>query len=109
GTAESVVALSPQALQTLNQVLLEKEKAEKYLRDSGLNYTIIRPGGLKSEPATGKAILTENYRISGMIHRADVAQLVCDCFMSEKANGKTLSAVDPNQLFNTDTFDIFQP
>lgn len=109
GTAESVVALSPQALQTLSQVLLEKEKAEKHLRDSGLTYTIIRPGGLKSEPATGKAILTENYRISGMIHRADVAQLACDCLMSDKANHKTLSAVDPNQLFNIDTFDIFQP
>lgn len=109
GTAESVVALSPQALQTLGQVLLEKEKTEKYLRTSGLTYTIIRPGGLKSEPPTGRAVLTENHQISGMIHRADVAQLICDCLTSEKANYKTLSAVDPNQLFNTDTFNVFQP
>ncbi|GIL42292.1 hypothetical protein Vafri_311 [Volvox africanus] len=31
-------------------VLICKLKAEKYLRTSGLNYTIIRPGGLSNEP-----------------------------------------------------------
>ncbi|GIL89556.1 hypothetical protein Vretimale_1887 [Volvox reticuliferus] len=31
-------------------VLICKLKAEKYLRSSGLNYTIIRPGGLSNEP-----------------------------------------------------------
>src|SRR4028118_1148412 len=77
GSGESAVALPPQAMETLRPVLLEKEKAEQYLVESGLTYTVIRPGGLKSEPATGNGVLTENYTIAGTIHRADVAQLVC--------------------------------
>lgn len=99
GSGESVVALSPQALETLKPVLIEKEKAEQHLISSGLTYTIVRPGGLKSEPATGNAVLTEDPKVSGMIHRADVAQLVCQCLQSARANNKTLSAIDRQMLF----------
>ncbi|MGE5658950.1 MAG: SDR family oxidoreductase [Actinomycetota bacterium] len=107
GTGNSVVALSPQALETLGAVLKEKEKAENYLIESGLTYTIVRPGGLKSEPATGNGVLTEDERISGMIHRADVAQLVCQCLVSERVNHKILSAVDRNMLFGNGTVAEF--
>ena len=99
GSGESIVALSPQALETLRPVLIEKEKAEQHLIASGLNYTIVRPGGLKSEPATGNAVLTENPKVSGMIHRADVAHLVCQCLQSDRANHKILSAIDRQMLF----------
>jgi uncharacterized protein YbjT (DUF2867 family) len=99
GSGESVVALSPQALETLKPVLIEKEKAEQHLIASGLTYTIVRPGGLKSEPATGNAVLTEDSKVSGMIHRADVAQLVCQCLQSDRANHKILSAIDRQMLF----------
>ncbi|MFH7024535.1 MAG: SDR family oxidoreductase [Heteroscytonema crispum UTEX LB 1556] len=99
GSGNSVAALNPQTLEVLKPVLVEKEKAEQDLIASGLTYTIIRPGGLKSEPATGNAILTEDPRILGSIHRADVAQLVCQCLNSERANHKVLSAIDKNQLF----------
>ncbi|MDF0553172.1 SDR family oxidoreductase [Kamptonema sp. UHCC 0994] len=107
GSGNSVVALSPTALETLGPVLVEKEKAEKYLIESGLIYTIIRPGGLKSEPATGNGVLTEDYKISGMIHRADVAQLVGRCVVSDRTNNKVFSAVDRNQLFGNPTVDEF--
>ncbi|MBD2094953.1 SDR family oxidoreductase [Trichocoleus sp. FACHB-591] len=99
GSGESIVALSPQALETLRPVLIEKEKAEQHLIASGLNYTIVRPGGLKSEPATGNAVLTEDPKVSGMIHRADVAHLVCQCLQSDRANHKILSAIDRQMLF----------
>ncbi len=98
GTGNSAGALPPQALATLGPVLVEKDKAEQHLIASGLTYTIIRPGGLKSEPATGNGILTEDTRIVGTIHRADVAQLVCDCLNSPRSHNKTLSAVDKNML-----------
>lgn len=107
GSGNSVVALSPQALEVLGPVLVEKEKAEKHLIESGLIYTIIRPGGLKSEPATGNGVLSENYQVSGMIHRADVAQLVGRCVVSNLANNKIFSAVDKNMLFGNITVDEF--
>jgi uncharacterized protein YbjT (DUF2867 family) len=105
GSAESVVALPPQALETLKPVLLEKERAEKYLIESGLTYTIIRPGGLKSEPATGNGILTEDYRVAGTIHRADVAQLVYRCLLSDVANNKILAAIDKNMMYGAIDFE----
>jgi nucleoside-diphosphate-sugar epimerase len=99
GCGDSVGALPPQALETLKPVLVEKEKAEQYLINSGLNYTIIRPGGLKSEPATGNGILTTDTRIVGSIHRADVADLVCRCLSSTNANHQILSALDKNMIY----------
>ena len=107
GTGNSVGALSPQALAALESVLVEKDKAEQHLIASGLTYTIIRPGGLKSESATGNGILTEDTRIVGSINRADVAQLVCRCLNSDRANNKVLSAVDKNMLFSKTEFAEF--
>ncbi|NJK50752.1 SDR family oxidoreductase [Candidatus Gracilibacteria bacterium] len=108
GSGESVVALPPKALEALKPVLIEKEKAEQYLIASGLTYIIIRPGGLKSEPATGNGILSESYRVSGMIHRADVAQLTCKCLWSEKANCKILSAIDRNMMYGQEEVEELQ-
>jgi len=107
GSGNSVVALAPEVLLTLGTILKEKEKAEQHLVASGLIYTIIRPGGLKSEAATGNAVLTENPTVSGIIHRADVANLVCQCLNSEKVNNKVFSAIDRNMLFNPVEFEIF--
>lgn len=107
GTGNSVGALSPQVLAVLQNVLIDKDKAEQHLINSGLTYTIIRPGGLKSEPATGSAVLTEDISIVGSIHRADVAQLVVRALNSERANNKVLSAVDKNQLFAQADFAEF--
>lgn len=107
GSGNSVVALPPQALETLKSVLIEKEKAEQYLIESGLIYTIIRPGGLKSEPATGNGVLTEDPRVAGTIHRADVAQLVCRCLESDAANNKVLSALDRNMMYGQAEFEEF--
>ena len=107
GTGNSEIALSPQALETLKAVLIEKDKAEQHLISSGLTYTIVRPGGLKSEPATGKAVVTEDPKVAGMIHRPDVARLVCQCLASDRANNKVLAAVDREQLFGEIQFEEF--
>ncbi|MEH2243862.1 SDR family oxidoreductase [Nostoc sp.] len=107
GAGNSVVAASPQVLEVLGKVLAEKDKAEQHLIASGLTYTIIRPGGLKSEPATGNGVLTEDPQIIGSINRADVAQLVGRCLNSDRANNKILSAVDRNMLFGQREFTEF--
>lgn len=106
GSGNSAVALPPQALETLGAVLAEKEQAEQYLIASGLTYTIVRPGGLKSEPATGNAVLTPDPTIAGSIHRADVADLVCQCLQSDKANNQVLSAVDRQMTYGQQDFEI---
>jgi uncharacterized protein YbjT (DUF2867 family) len=106
GSGNSAAALQPQVLETLGPVLIEKEKAENHLIASGMIYTVIRPGGLKSEPATGNGVLTEDCRVAGTIHRADVAQLVCRCLVSDVANNKVLSAVDKQMVYGNPEFEV---
>jgi nucleoside-diphosphate-sugar epimerase len=107
GSGSSAIALPPQALQALSSALIDKDKAEQHLIASGLTYTIVRPGGLKSEPATGQGVLTEDYTIAGSIHRADVADLVCQCLYSERAHNKVLSAVDRTLVYEQRPFPEF--
>jgi nucleoside-diphosphate-sugar epimerase len=110
GSGNSAPALPSQALETLSAVLAEKEQAENHLIASGLTYTIIRPGGLTSEPPPrGGGILTENPLIAGTINRTDVAELTCRCLTSEKANNKVLSAVDRTAIYGTPEFEEFTP
>lgn len=106
GSGNTAAALPPQALETLRPVLIEKEKAENHLIASGMIYTVIRPGGLKSEPATGNGVLTEDFRVAGTIHRADVADLVCRCLVSDAANNKVLSAVDKQMVYGNLEYEV---
>eukprot|EP00879_Flechtneria_rotunda_P018227 GHRR01019122.1.p1 GENE.GHRR01019122.1~~GHRR01019122.1.p1 ORF type:complete len:321 (+),score=102.43 GHRR01019122.1:196-1158(+) len=55
-------------LQLFGGVLSHKLAAEKYLRKSGLQYTIVRPGGLSSEPpsAVGQLITSGEDSLFGL-------------------------------------------
>ena len=53
-----------------------------------MEFTIVRPGGLKSEPATGQGVLTEDASVCGAVHREDVAQLVVQALFSDAAANK---------------------
>jgi uncharacterized protein YbjT (DUF2867 family) len=98
GCGSSKDAAPEAVFETLKEVLLAKEKAEnlliKYYTNS--EWSIVRPGGLKSEAATGKAILTEDSTVIGTIHREDVADLVVQCMESENTIRKILTAIDPS-------------
>ncbi|GLB61994.1 SDR family oxidoreductase [Cytobacillus sp. NCCP-133] len=52
-----------------------KHYADRLLESSGLNYTIVRPGGLTDDPGTGKIQAADNLE-RGFIPRADVAKTV---------------------------------
>ena len=104
GTGDSKQATPPNVYEALEPVLVEKAKAEEALRASGMEYVIIRPGGLKSEPATGKGVLTEDTSVCGSITREDVAELVAKCLWSDEAVKKTVSAVDSEQVFGEAEF-----
>ena len=58
-----------------------------------LAYTIIRPGGLKSEPGTGNGVLTEDNSVCGAIHREDVASLLVEALFSSAADNKVSMAL----------------
>lgn len=66
-------------------VLWWKKQAENYLEKSGLNYTIVRPGGLKNEDNTDKIFTSSaDTLFEGSIPRQKVAQ-VCVAALSQPA------------------------
>ncbi len=109
GAGATKDAIPPQAYQSLAAVLAEKERAEQHLVESGLTYTIIRPGGLKSAPATGNGVLTVATNVAGSIHRADVAALVCGCLKGTNAENVILSAFDRQMTYGDVQYPEFIP
>ncbi|SVB79064.1 uncharacterized protein METZ01_LOCUS231918 [marine metagenome] len=86
----------------LKDVIVLKEQAEQHLIDTGLDYTIIRPGGLKEAEATGNGMLTEDSEAMGIITRADLARLLVQCIDDKETIGKTYSAVDSEMTWPWD-------
>lgn len=97
GAGESRDAAPAIARYVLRHVIPEKTKAEDYLRTSGLDYTIVRPGGLLDKPAEGRAYLTEDTRAMSWIRRADLAGLLVQALDDPRAIGKTYHAFDPDR------------
>jgi uncharacterized protein YbjT (DUF2867 family) len=75
-------------------ILVWKKQAEDYLRQSGLTYTIVRPGGLKNEDnsdaivASGADTLTE-----GSIPRIKVAEVCVEALLQPEAKNKIIEIV----------------
>jgi len=108
GSGDSAQALPENVLATLGPVLKEKAQAEAHLAASGLTYTVIRPGGLVSESATGQEILTEDVTVAGSIPRAGVANLAVRCLSSEKAANKVFSAIDLSMQRTKQAVDVVE-
>jgi uncharacterized protein YbjT (DUF2867 family) len=71
-----------------------KTRAEEHVRRVIPSATIIRPGGLRSEPATGRGILTQDPQMHGFINREDVAELIVRVLGDPATIGQTFAAVD---------------
>jgi len=94
GAGDSRAAAPAKMLEALAPVLVEKEKAERHLVDSGLTWTIIRPGFLKDKPKNNQGNLTQDTSAVGMIGRAEVARLVVESVSSESTFRRIYSALE---------------
>ncbi|MCU0759197.1 MAG: NAD(P)H-binding protein [Steroidobacteraceae bacterium] len=77
----------------LGRFMALKTQAEDYLRLSGLDWTIVRPGHLTDQPAGGQGQLLEDEQVSGAIPRADVAALVERVLQDPATIGRTYAAI----------------
>jgi nucleoside-diphosphate-sugar epimerase len=66
-----------------------KADADKFVAESGLDYTIVRPGGLTDDPGSGKVEIAEDVGRSGTVTRDDVALVIAECLNAENAIGKS--------------------
>jgi uncharacterized protein YbjT (DUF2867 family) len=69
-----------------------KAAADKAAVESGLDYTIVRPGGLTDDPGTGMVELAEATG-SGRIPRDDVALVLLECLGADKTIGKAFDLI----------------
>jgi uncharacterized protein YbjT (DUF2867 family) len=68
--------------------LRAKGAADEALRGSGLDYTIVRPGGLTDDPGTGLVTIAEHLG-RGQVPRADVARVLAACLDMPGTIGKS--------------------
>lgn len=69
-----------------------KRDADAALRDSGLDWTIVRPGALTSDEGTGLVTLGEQVE-RGSIPREDVARVISACLDEPGTVGRTFEVV----------------
>jgi uncharacterized protein YbjT (DUF2867 family) len=75
-------------------VLFWKKQAEKYLIDSGLTYTIVRPGGLKNEDNQYPLVVSgADTLFEGSIPRLKVAQICVESISHPETNNRILEIV----------------
>lgn len=65
-----------------------KSEADKYVEQSGLDYTIVRPGRLTDDPGTGKVDLGDGPGGVGSVARDDVALVLAELLGADNAIGK---------------------
>ncbi|MFL5825892.1 MAG: SDR family oxidoreductase [Thermoleophilaceae bacterium] len=70
-----------------------KAAADRALEESGLDYTIVRPGGLTDDPGTGRIDAATTLGRRGQIPRDDVAQTLLATLFAPTTIGKTFEVL----------------
>jgi len=73
-----------------------KGRADDELAESGLEFTIVRPGGLTDDEPKGTVEIGDTVE-NGEISRADVAAVVAACLAEPKTIGRTFEVVTGSQ------------
>jgi uncharacterized protein YbjT (DUF2867 family) len=75
-------------------ILYWKKQAEEYLQSSGLNYTIVRPGGLKNEDNADAIVMSSaDTLFEGSIARVKVAKVCVEALDHDSAQKKIVEIV----------------
>jgi nucleoside-diphosphate-sugar epimerase len=78
--------------EVFGEYIRAKAKADRALETSGLDFTIVRPGGLTDEPPTGLVTIGSGLD-RGEIPRADVAAVLAAALPAANAVGKTFELI----------------
>lgn len=86
---------TPEMIPPLTDVLRAKHEAEEAVKQSGLTYTIVHPGGLRSDPG-GQDVRVAQHPLMAMgsISREDVAEVLVQALLQPEARGKSVDSID---------------
>ena len=77
----------------LRHYLEAKRNADEHLKNSGLNYTIVRPGQLTNDEGTGKVQVSPRLPDFGKIPRQDVARVLLAALDSDTTINRVFDVV----------------
>ena len=95
-----------------NKTMKWKALAEEQIRNSGIAFTIVRPGGLLGEPATQGIQFSQGDNVLGWIPREDVAAVLVESIFKDGAKNKTFEVINDDSLpvdAWRDEFDSLKP
>jgi nucleoside-diphosphate-sugar epimerase len=95
GCGDSWQYLSARSKQGFGAAVREKSLAESWLQTSTLDYTILRPGGLKDGEVTHTGQLSQHQEVHGLIYRSEVARLAEMLLNKAESVGQVYQCVDP--------------
>ncbi|WP_088102364.1 SDR family oxidoreductase [Halalkalibacter urbisdiaboli] len=91
----SMGTVDPDKSERIRHYLVAKKLADDYLKQSSLNYTIVRPGSLTNDEAIGKIKLEEEIQVrDNTITRADVAHVLAEVVGRENTFHKTFEILN---------------
>lgn len=90
----SMGAGNPKQATQIKHYLYAKHRADEHLIHSGLNYTIVRPGGLTNEVGTGKVNLQEHISERGTVSREDVAAVLVQLLAVPKSGNRIFDLLE---------------
>ncbi|WP_117232684.1 SDR family NAD(P)-dependent oxidoreductase [Vibrio maerlii] len=95
GCGDTWKYLSEAARKGFGAAVREKSLAEAWLTSSSLDYTILRPGGLKNGNVSHSGQLSQHEEVHGVIARSEVARLAESLIQSKESIGQIYACVDP--------------
>jgi uncharacterized protein YbjT (DUF2867 family) len=84
-------ASAPEAMRPYQQA---KHDADEALAASGLDWTIVRPGGLTDVPGSGRVAIAERLGRAGSVPREDVALVLLECLTTPATVGRTFELLE---------------
>jgi len=79
--------------EAMQPYLFAKARADQALQESGLDYTIVRPGSLTNDPGTGRVEIAPSLGKRGEIPREDVASTIVATLERQNTFGKTFEVL----------------
>lgn len=99
GCGDSWQYMSARSKAGFGQAVREKSLAESYLQTSSLDFTILRPGGLKDGAVTNAGDLSQGKEVHGMITRHEVARLAHALLLQDKSKKQIFECIDPTVVY----------
>ena len=96
----------PSKHEELSHYLKAKAEADKYLRKSGMNFSIVRPGALTDDLGVGKVKLAVKLDKQGAISRDDVAFLLVMSLADPLVQNMTFEAVEGETSIKNAMIDL---